>query len=54
MNVLDPDTGKQCRNLRTGFNKKPFAEPRSRRRCWTDVRHRLLKSGPFVRVRLIS
>ncbi|CAM5530335.1 putative protein OS=Streptomyces albaduncus OX=68172 GN=FHS32_000372 PE=4 SV=1 [Streptomyces griseoloalbus] len=26
MNVLDPDTGKQCRNLRTGFNKKPFAE----------------------------
>ncbi|MFF8030940.1 MULTISPECIES: hypothetical protein [unclassified Streptomyces] len=27
VNVLDPDTGRQCRNLRTGFNKKPFAEP---------------------------
>lgn len=27
VNVLDVDSGKQCRNLRTGFNKKPFAEP---------------------------
>jgi hypothetical protein len=24
---LDPDTGKRCRNLRTGMNKKPFARP---------------------------
>ncbi|MGC2999232.1 hypothetical protein ACPF8X_12920 [Streptomyces sp. G35A] len=27
VNVLDPDTGAQCRNLRTGANKKPFARP---------------------------
>ncbi|MDT3724508.1 hypothetical protein ROS62_06245 [Streptomyces sp. DSM 41972] len=27
VNVLDPDTGKQCRNLRTGFTEKPFAKP---------------------------
>ncbi|MEU3094580.1 hypothetical protein ABZ690_07115 [Streptomyces sp. NPDC006967] len=27
VNVLDVDSGKQCRNLRTGFNKKPFPEP---------------------------
>ncbi|MGW1158028.1 hypothetical protein ACWD48_07320 [Streptomyces sp. NPDC002519] len=25
--VLDAETGKQCRNLRTGMNKKPFARP---------------------------
>ncbi|MFD6325826.1 hypothetical protein ACFWOL_23795 [Streptomyces sp. NPDC058442] len=23
-NVLDPDTGRRCRNLRTGFVMKPF------------------------------
>ncbi|MFD7699392.1 hypothetical protein [Streptomyces caelestis] len=27
VNVLDPDTGKQCRNLRTGWDKKPFTPP---------------------------
>lgn len=26
-NVLDPETGKQCRNLRKGFDKKPFDTP---------------------------
>lgn len=26
-NVLDPDTGKQCRNLRTGWLMKPFPKP---------------------------
>ncbi|MDT0465518.1 MULTISPECIES: hypothetical protein [Streptomyces] len=25
--VLDTESGKQCRNLRTGGNKKPFARP---------------------------
>ncbi|MGW0082951.1 hypothetical protein [Streptomyces sp. NPDC003393] len=25
--VLDAETGRQCRNLRTGGNKKPFARP---------------------------
>ncbi|MGW0993614.1 hypothetical protein ACWD5V_09925 [Streptomyces sp. NPDC002523] len=25
--VLDAETGRQCRNLRTGFKKKPFARP---------------------------
>ena len=27
VNVLDPDTGRQCRNLRTGWDKKPFTPP---------------------------
>lgn len=27
VNVLDPDSGRQCRNLRTGWTMKPFATP---------------------------
>ncbi|MFD3822561.1 hypothetical protein [Streptomyces sp. NPDC058625] len=27
VNVLDPASGKQCRNLRTGWTMKPFPKP---------------------------